>query len=110
MSWSECCGGVMAFSAACQRHMMMQYCCGSGSTNKLLCKCFLIRQEHNEAILNVWLYWMTLEGARLLVLQRSVFVASGMSNNEKNQTAVSHFMTEQKQIQVWQLRYLSGIC
>ena len=32
MSWSEC---VMAFSAACQRHMMVQYCCGSGSTNKL---------------------------------------------------------------------------
>ena len=31
-----------AFSAACQRHMMVQYCCGSGSTNKLFCKCFLI--------------------------------------------------------------------
>ena len=35
MSWSECCGCVMAFSAACQRHMMVQYCCGNGSTNKL---------------------------------------------------------------------------
>ena len=23
MSWSECCGCVMAFSAACQRHMMV---------------------------------------------------------------------------------------
>ena len=25
----------MAFSTACQRHMMVQYCCDSGSTNKL---------------------------------------------------------------------------
>ena len=33
MSWSEC---AMAFYAACQRHMMVQYWCGSGSTNKLL--------------------------------------------------------------------------
>ena len=31
MSWNECCGFVMAFSAACQRNMMVQYCCGSGS-------------------------------------------------------------------------------
>ena len=29
------------FSAACQRHMMVLYCCGSGSTNKLFCMCFL---------------------------------------------------------------------
>ena len=42
MSWSECCGCAMAFYAACQRHMMVQYCCGSGSTNKLFCKCFLL--------------------------------------------------------------------
>ena len=41
MSWSEYCRCVMAFSAACQRHMMVQYCCGSGSTNKLFCRCFL---------------------------------------------------------------------
>ena len=33
---------TMAFYAACQRHMMVQYCCGSGSTNKLFCKCFLL--------------------------------------------------------------------
>ena len=46
----------MAFYAACQRHMMVQYCCGSGSTNKLFCKCFLLLQEANEVILNVWLY------------------------------------------------------
>ena len=32
MCWSGC---AMAFSAACQQHMMEQYCCGSGSTNKL---------------------------------------------------------------------------
>ena len=56
MSWSECCGCVMAFYAACQRHMMVQYCCGSGITNKLFCKCFLLLQEANEVILNVWLY------------------------------------------------------
>ena len=42
MSWIECCGCVIAFYAACQRHMMMQYSCGGGSTNKLFCKCFLI--------------------------------------------------------------------
>ena len=41
MSWSECCGYAMAFSAAYQRHFMVQYCCGSGSTIKLLCQCFL---------------------------------------------------------------------
>ena len=35
MSWSECCGRVVAFYAACQRHMIEQFCCGSGSTNKL---------------------------------------------------------------------------
>ena len=35
MSWSQCCGCVMAFSAACKLHMMVQYCCDSGSTNKL---------------------------------------------------------------------------
>ena len=31
MSWSECCGCAMAFYAACQRHMMVQYCCGSAA-------------------------------------------------------------------------------
>ena len=56
MSWSECCGCVMALSEACQRHMMVQYWCGSRSTNKLFCKCFLLRKEANEVILNVWLY------------------------------------------------------
>ena len=56
MSWSECCGCAMAFHSACQLHMMVQYCCGSGSTNKLFCKCFLLLQEANEVILNVWLY------------------------------------------------------
>ena len=35
MSWSEC---VMAFSAARQRHMMVLYCYGSGSTNELFWK------------------------------------------------------------------------
>ena len=38
MSWSECCGYAVAFYAACERHMMVQYCCGSGSTNKLFCE------------------------------------------------------------------------
>ena len=45
MSWSECCGCAMAFSAACQRHMMVQYCCGSGSTHKLFCMCFLLYRK-----------------------------------------------------------------
>ena len=58
--------------------MMVQYCCGSGSTNELFCKCFLLFQEANKVILNVWLYEMTLEGARLLELHSSVSVASGM--------------------------------
>ena len=52
MSWSGC---VMAFSEACQRHMMVQYCCGSGNTNKLFCRCFLLCQEANKAILDVLL-------------------------------------------------------
>ena len=55
---------------------------------------------------------MMLEGARLLELHSSVSVASGMSHHEKNQTSVSYssqFLTKQKQIQVWQLQYLSAI-
>ena len=32
MSWSEC---VMDFSAAYQRHMIVQYCSDSGSTNNM---------------------------------------------------------------------------
>ena len=74
--------------------------------------CFLLYQEANEVILNVSLCWMTLEGARLLELHRSVSVACGMSHHEQNQTAVSYssqFLTKQKQIQVWQLQYLSEI-
>ena len=53
MSWSEC---AMALYAACKLHMMVQYCCGSGSTNKLFCMCSLLLQETNEVILNVWFY------------------------------------------------------
>ena len=34
--------GVMAFNSACQRHMMVLHCSGSGSTNKLFCNCFLL--------------------------------------------------------------------
>ena len=56
MSWSEWCGCAMAFYAACQRHMMAQYCCGSGSTNKLFCRCFILLQEANEVTLDVWSY------------------------------------------------------
>ena len=55
MSWSECCGYLMAYYAAFQQHIIVQYCCGCGSTNKLLCMCFLLRQEVNEVILDVWL-------------------------------------------------------
>ena len=36
MSWSKSCGCPMTFSATCRQHMMVQYCCGSGSTNKPL--------------------------------------------------------------------------
>ena len=82
MSWSECCGCVIAISAACQRHMMVLYCCGSGSTNKLFCMCFLLLQEANEVILNVWLYYITLGVERLLELHSSVSVAIGMSHHE----------------------------
>ena len=82
MSLSECCGCAMAFYAACQRHMIVQYCCSSGSTNRLFYKCFFLRQEANEVILDVWLYWMILEGKRLLELYSSVSVSSGMSHQE----------------------------
>ena len=37
--WSEC---VMAFSTAFQLHMMVQYCCDSGSKCKLFCMCFML--------------------------------------------------------------------
>ena len=56
MSWSECCRCVMTFSAACQRHMMVQYFCDSGSSNKLYCMYFILYQEANEVILNVCLF------------------------------------------------------
>ena len=56
MCWSECFGCVMAYSAARQRHTMVQNCCGSGSKNKLFCRCFLLCEEANEVILIVWLY------------------------------------------------------
>ena len=36
MSWSECCGSVIAFNAACQRHIMVQYCCGSVAQTRYL--------------------------------------------------------------------------
>ena len=72
----------MAFSAACQRLMLLQYCCGSGNTKKLFCMCFLLMQEAIEAILNVWLNQMALEVARLLELRSSVSAASGMSDHE----------------------------
>ena len=82
MSWCECCGCVMEFSVACQRHMMVQYCCDSGSKNKLFCMSFLLRHEANEVILNAWLCWMKLEGEKLLELHSSVSVASWMSHHE----------------------------
>ena len=47
---------VMAFSAACQCHMIVQYCCDSGSTNKLFYMCSLLQQDANEVILDVWSY------------------------------------------------------
>ena len=56
---------------------------------------------------------MTLEGVTLLEMHSSVSVASWMSHDEKKQAAVSYssqFLTKQKQIQVWQLQYLSGMC
>ena len=52
--------------------MMVQYCCGSGSTNMLFCMFFLLCQQDNEAILDVWLCLMTLKCTRLLELHSSV--------------------------------------
>ena len=112
VSWTECCGCAIALYAACLWHMMVQYCCGSGSTNKLFSRCSLSWQDVNEVILYVWLFQMNLEGTRLLELHSSVSVARGMSHHELNQTAVSYssqFLTKQKRIQVSQLQYLSGI-
>ena len=42
-------------SAACQWHMMLQYCCDSGITNKLFCMWFLLDRKPISD-LNVWLY------------------------------------------------------
>ena len=37
---------AMAYCEACQRHMMVLYCCGSGSTNKLFISSqFLTKQK-----------------------------------------------------------------
>ena len=41
---------MMAFSAECRRHIMVLYCCCSGSTNKLFCNCFLLWQEANSVL------------------------------------------------------------
>ena len=75
MSWSECCGCAMAFfcsmSATYDGAVLLWQC----STNKL----FIL-----NVILNVWLYKMTLEGARLPELHSSVSVASGTSFVEPN--------------------------
>ena len=35
----QLCGGFFRSMSA---HMMVLYCCGSGSTNKLFCRCFLL--------------------------------------------------------------------
>ena len=50
MSWSECCGCEMAFSAACQRHMMVQYYCVCGSTNKLFVGASYFNRAPNKVI------------------------------------------------------------
>ena len=42
MSWNECYRYVMVSSAACQWHMIVQYYCDSGSTNKQFSKYFLL--------------------------------------------------------------------
>ena len=62
--------------------MMVQYCCDSGSTNKLFFMCILICQEVNEVRLHVWLYWLILEGEGLFELHSSASVASGTSHQE----------------------------
>ena len=72
----------MAFSAACQQHMMMQYCCDSTCTSKLFCMYFLLLHEANELILDMWLYWLIFACTRLLILHSSVSVANGMSHHE----------------------------
>ena len=60
MRWSECCGCVMAFSAAHQRHMMLQYSCGSGKTNKCVYlqtfEAALFLEEEEEAIFMCFLH------------------------------------------------------
>ena len=65
MIWNECCGGAKAFSAAGQLFIMVRNSYGNVSTNRLFCRCFLLYEDSNEVISNVWLCWMTLEGARL---------------------------------------------
>ena len=70
------------FSKACQCHMMARYCCDSGSTNKLFCMCFLLCQDANKVILDLWSYCMILEGARLLELHSSTSASSGTSRHE----------------------------
>ena len=59
----------------------MQWCCDSGSTNKLFFKYLLVRQEANEMIVNVWLCWPTFS-AHNTRADCIVFLASRMSHYE----------------------------
>ena len=48
MSWSQCCGSVIAISAAYQWHIMVQCCCDSGSTNKLSCVSYFHQKQRSD--------------------------------------------------------------
>ena len=66
-----------SMSASCDDAVLM-----CGGKNKLFCMCFLPWQQANEVILNMRLYWMSLEGARLHERLGSVSDASWMSHHE----------------------------
>ena len=106
MSWSESCVWAMALYAACQWQMMVQYCCGSGSTNKLFCMCFLVWQEAIEVTLNVsctrW-PWKALDYSSRIILYPLQVECHIMSRTKQQRDIV---------VNSWQSksRYKCGSC
>ena len=75
----------MAFYAACQRHMMVQYCCDSGITNKLFCKCFLLRQEAN--LHRIYKFPTVCNGYTCIIVMSSIDFCKSLSFGSQDLTS-----------------------
>ena len=77
MSWSERHGCAMALYAACQRHMMVQYCCGRGSTTSHFVSASYFDRKPSDFKCVV-----ILDGFVRCKITRAASVASGMPHHE----------------------------